>query len=204
MTTKRQGDEGELNLQPSCSVCLRPFTTTAAGVVRQHGPVKSRCPGSHRPPRTSCAPGQLPSKSNNQGAEDATAVTPPSDPHLEKVSVRVLKRLPKVSRECAVRKLAGILEAVVRDNDYTLWVRLHRFTTRCLRHPGKEGRGSSLATVVNRQLREETDLQDNSKLISKRVYSSTDPEYCPTLHPFVHSAYSSPSSFFGWTEPYNW
>ena len=154
MATQRQGDESAINLQPSCSVCLRPIITMAAGVVRQNGPVKSRCPGSRQPPRTSCTPGQLPSKSNNQDAKDVTDVMPPLDPHLKKVSVWVLKHLSKAFRGCAARKLAGIVEAVVRDNDYASWVHLFRFTNRCLRHPWKEERGSSLATMVNRQLRE--------------------------------------------------
>ena len=80
-----------------------------------------------------------------------------------KMSVRVLKGLSKASRECASRKLARILDVVVDKNDYTSWVCLLRFTASCLRYPGRGGRGSSLATAVNRQPREETDLQANEK-----------------------------------------
>ena len=36
--------------QVGCSVCFRPIAVTAAGMIRIHGPVRARCPGSRRPP----------------------------------------------------------------------------------------------------------------------------------------------------------
>ena len=36
--------------QSSCPVCLRSIAVTNAGLIRQHGPVASRYPGSRRPP----------------------------------------------------------------------------------------------------------------------------------------------------------
>ena len=36
--------------QVGCSVSFRPIAVTAAGMIRIHGPVRARCPGSHRPP----------------------------------------------------------------------------------------------------------------------------------------------------------
>ena len=38
-----------------CSVCRRPVSITAAGLVRVHGPVRSRCPGSRCAPLTPCS-----------------------------------------------------------------------------------------------------------------------------------------------------
>ena len=35
---------------PSCVVCHRSISVTAADLVRLHGPVRSRCPGSRKPP----------------------------------------------------------------------------------------------------------------------------------------------------------
>ena len=36
--------------QVGCSVCFRPIAVTAAEMIRIHGPVRARCPGSRRPP----------------------------------------------------------------------------------------------------------------------------------------------------------
>ena len=72
-------------------------------------------------------------------------------------SIKTIKRLPKPSRECAARKFAAILGAVVDKNDHTSWLRLLRFSARCLRHPERGGGRQSLASAVNRQLREEVD-----------------------------------------------
>ena len=33
-----------------CAVCLRSISVTSAGLVRQHGPLHARCPGSCQPP----------------------------------------------------------------------------------------------------------------------------------------------------------
>ena len=54
-------------------------------------------------------------------------------------------------------KPATILEDVVSKNDVTAWERLLHFSVRCLRTPARCGRNWSLATLVNRQLREEED-----------------------------------------------
>ena len=166
MTSEEDGSGPRApNLQPTCSVCLCPIAITATGLIRQHGPIKSHCPGLRLPPGTSTMPRQPPTEPQDHVEGEATASTSPEVLPLQKASVRVLKRLPKGSRECAARKLASILDAVVKKNDHTLWARLLLFTARCLRHPGREGRGLSLATAVNRQLREETDPPANEKPI---------------------------------------
>ena len=50
----------------ACAVCRRIISLTAAGVVRFHGPVASRCPGSRRPPTTTEA---LISSSSSRGLQ---------------------------------------------------------------------------------------------------------------------------------------
>ena len=72
-------------------------------------------------------------------------------------SGKAIKRLLKASRECAAKKFAEILGAVVDKNDHTSWTRLLRFSSRCLGHPERGGGRQLLATAVNRQIREEVD-----------------------------------------------
>ena len=121
------------NHQPSCSMCHRPITTTAAGLIRQCGPVRSGCPGSRQPPGTLTTVQQPPTEPREQGVEAVTVATSPTNltssvtsGPLQRMSARALKRLPKASREGAVRKLASILDVLVTKNDYALWVRIAR------------------------------------------------------------------------------
>ena len=72
-----------------------------------------------------------------------------------KVYCEVLKCFSMASREQAGKKLATILDCIVSRNDHASWEHLLLFSTRCFRHPGREGRRWSLASAVNRQLREE-------------------------------------------------
>jgi len=51
-----------------CAVCLRAISTTAKGLLRTHGPLTARCPGSDKPPRP-------PSPANSVG--DFTQLPPP-------------------------------------------------------------------------------------------------------------------------------
>ena len=91
-----------------------------------------------------------------------------------RASVKILK---KASRSSAGRKLATILEAIVSKNDHASWDRLFRFSSRCLRAPKRGGRRCSLATVVNRQLEEETDSPESMvrPCTRQRQASSRDP-----------------------------
>ena len=130
-----------LSPSPTCSVCFRPMTITAAGLVRQHGPLRARCPGSRQPPANPTQPPQA-ALSRTGRSPDATptgstafqpACLPPG------ATVKILKRIPKASRLSAGRKLATILEAVVSKNDHASWDRLFRFSSRCLRAPKRGG-----------------------------------------------------------------
>ena len=138
------------------------MTITAAGLVRQHGPLRARCPGSHQPPANSTQPPQaVLSRSGRPLVAPLTGSATFQPTCLPpRATVKILKRIPKASRLSAGRKLATILEAVVGKNDHASWDRLFRFSSRCLRAPKRGGQRRSLATVVNRQLEEETDSSD--------------------------------------------
>ena len=59
-----------------CSVCHRSMAVTSTGLVRQHGPVSSRCPESRQPPAvgattsTSPASDQQPLSPGGASVED--------------------------------------------------------------------------------------------------------------------------------------
>ena len=71
--------------------------------------------------------------------------------------VKILKWIPKASREQCGKKLATILDASVITNDHVTWDRLLRFSPRCLSTPRRGDKRRSLASAVNRQLTEEAD-----------------------------------------------
>ena len=90
--------------------------------------------------------------------------------------VRVLKKIPRSSRNSAAMKLSAILDGVVAAND----TRLLYFASRCLRVPKHVGRRWSLTTQFNRQLNDECDepltrfkppkmMKDNTDLLGDRV-----------------------------------
>ena len=146
----------------ACAVCRRIISLTAAGVVRLHGPVASRCPGSRRPPTTTEA---LLSSSSSRGlqGDDPGGQRPPQPP-LEaflplppRCEVRIIKRIPRASRAQAGTKLASILEAVTRANDHASWDRLLRFCSRCFKVPSRGGHRRSLVAAIAKQLGEEAD-----------------------------------------------
>ena len=96
-----------------------------------------------------------------------------------KPSVKILKWIPRTSREQAGLKFASILETVVSKNDHASWLRLLQFSSKCLRVPqrGKGGKRSTLASSVNKQLREETDPPLPQRQSSQRstMRSTKDP-----------------------------
>ena len=141
-----------------CSGCLRSFSLTAAGVIRTHGPVDNHCPGSRKPPVA--GPASTPEASHSGPHGTNHPAPPPLPPaarlnhHLPEPSlrpiplVRVLKRIPRATRELTGMKLATILEDVVSKNDVTAWERLLHFSVRCLRTPARCGRNWSLASSM--------------------------------------------------------
>ena len=166
-------------LSSHCSACHRAIALTGAGVICQHGPVSSRCPGAGRPPAALGPLSQSSATSSQSHSHAALTPLSPSTSLPPRPLVKILSRIPRASRESSAKKLATILEAVVRRNDHTSWDRLFRFSARCLRHPhpAREGRHWSLATAVNSQLREEAGPPSSSppKSRSRRGQSSQDP-----------------------------
>ena len=134
-----------------CHICLRPMPLRKDGAVRVHGPVGQRCPGSGSPP--------LPHDTSSADAPRQTGTQTPTP--MEDFStlpyVRLLKRLPRASRDQSARKLATILDEVTVVNSASSWMRLLKFPRRCLRVPTRGGRRWSLAKHVNQQLAEESD-----------------------------------------------
>ena len=61
--------------------------------------------------------------------------------------VKILKRIPRASREQAAAKLAKILDAIVSkdgDDDHVSWDRLLQFSVRCFRVPARRAKRCSL------------------------------------------------------------
>ena len=142
-----------------CSVCLRSVAVTSAGLIRQHGPVQARCSGSHQPSASSSLilppfvpPIALtvevpsPAPSATQAALPAAAFSRPT--------AKILRRIHKASRLLAGRKLTSLLEVVVFGNDHTSWKRLFHFSSHCLTLPQRSTQGTSLAMLINRQIRQ--------------------------------------------------
>ena len=137
-------------------MCHRSMPVTRAGQMRVHGPLSNRCGGCGMFP-SSTAPATRESSSVVQ--DGPPSQTPPSpELHLRPSSVRIVKRIPRASRHLAAIKLAGILDEVTDKNDITSWTRLSTFSSRCLAVPKRGGRRRSLATAVNAQLRDESEL----------------------------------------------
>ena len=113
-----------------CPICLCTMPLTKAGLIRVHGPVEDRCPGSRNPPSS------LPQKER----------TPVQDFRPRRPLVNTLKRIPQASRGLAARKLATILDLVSTDNSAASWDRLFQFAPRCLRVPKRGGHRRSLAS----------------------------------------------------------
>ena len=185
----------ELSVQPTsalCAVCRRPISLTAAGLVRLHGPVASRCPGSRCPPTLSQVPPRIPPSSSArspglQGVDSSQPSTQPPQPPLEappplppRCSVKIIKRIPRASRGLAGAKLASILERVVRDNDHASWDHLLRFGSRCLRVPARGGHRRSLVAAINRQLGDEQEeVCPSAPLVSSRARRARRPPQDP-------------------------
>ena len=154
-----------------CTVCRRPVSITAAGLVR--GPVRSRCPGSRCAPPTPCsdtAPAQ-PRVRVEDPSTSPSQSTPPSD-LLPPTNNCKIRRIPKNSRDQAARKLASILNAVVAINDHASWSHLLCFASRCLRVPlnRTQGRQGSLVSTFNKQLADESDPLSSSNPVLRRSH----------------------------------
>ena len=163
----RDGSASQASVLPSsrasCPACSRSMPVTKAGSIRVHGPLGNRCVGSGMYPSsapntvvgTPTAPANSaePTPSSEEPSRPASASEIPPTGSF----VKILKRIPKASREQCGKKLASILDACVEKNDHTVWDRLLRFSSRCLRAPRRGGKRRSLASAINKQLNEEVD-----------------------------------------------
>lgn len=96
---------------------------------------------------------------------------------------KIIKWIPKASRERAGRKLAVILEGIVANNDHASWIRLLRFGGRCLRSPtsSSKDRRTSRATAFNKQLDEELDPPDSSSQAQGQFFPTSRHPQDPTV-----------------------
>ena len=145
-----------------CSVCLRSISLTAAGLIRVHGPVHQRYPGSGKPPKPNVSSWVLP---GNVGAPDGPAyvlqVPRAADSGLSLLCnvppVKLIDRIPSAARyQCGV-KFTAILSDVIETNSLASWDRLLHFPSRCLRLPEDPNKSKSLSSKIKEQLvREES------------------------------------------------
>ena len=105
-------------------------------LLRVRGPVSDRCPGSGTSPVITSATSLTDSfHSQSKTANSCNSFEPP-----KLSSVRILKRLPRGSHECAAWKLTSILNSVIADiDDISAWSRLLHYSSKCFQQPRRGG-----------------------------------------------------------------
>ena len=154
-----------------CPVCCRNMPVTKAGRVRVHGPLSNRCAGS----RMSSTTLSTSSTVIDPGPTSSDTLSS-SDPHLQPLYARILKRIPRASRHLAVTKLAGILNEITEKNEISSWSQLATFSTRFFSVQKRGGRRRSLASAVNAQLRDESLTQPHPSQRQPGLYKPRDPQ----------------------------
>ena len=151
-----------------CAICYRIMPLTRAGLVHVHGPVGNRCRGScNLPLIPNLGQGEL---------SPGIGASPPSSPPTREVlnaprsTVKILKRIPRASRDHTARKLATILDQVVLSNNTASWDHLFSFAPHCLRVQRRGGHRRSLASHVNAMLREESDPDPPDSIPEERSH----------------------------------
>ena len=107
------------------------------------------------------------------GQEDRSTQSPDSA-LSPRTSEKTIKHLPKAYRKCAGRKLVAMLGTFIDKNNNTSWMCLFRFSACCLRFRARGGFQQSLASAVNRQLREEVDPPPTARPSPVRKHRRTD------------------------------
>ena len=142
-----------------CNHCGKIVVLLSTGVIRCHGPLRNRCPGSNKHPSgasSSNAALSMPSVSH-----DTIQLPEEPTPHEYATAVRrsqckTLNFVPKGSRPLFAAALEQVERAILRNpNSSDAWLRLSCIATSCLKAPLRAGRGRkrcSLATHVNRQI----------------------------------------------------
>ena len=106
-----------------CSVCLRGLSATATGLIRSHGPVGDRCPGSRKPPKQ---PDVSPRPTSpNSGRGPSSGQPPAPSPDVRSAAsmdlaaslkpfpaARTLGRIPEAARYQCHAKLTTIMRGL--------------------------------------------------------------------------------------------
>ena len=141
--------EAKMAAKALCSVCLRVLSVTATGLIRSHGPVGDRCPGSRKPPKQPDASPRLTQSGSGRGP--SSGLSPTASLGVRSAAsvvsmdlaasfgpfpaARTLGRIPKAARYQCRAKLTTIMEEVVGENSIDAWNHLFQFPTCCLRMP---------------------------------------------------------------------
>ena len=159
--------------QPSCSicpVCSCSMPLTRSGDLRIHGSLHNCCGGSGMHPGATAPPTEE-DRASSFGWFFSFEILQ---------SVRVLKRNPRAAWHLTAKKLAVVLDNIVKKNDSSSWERLFKFSRRCLAQPRRGGHRQSLVSAVQCQVEEEADpgihtvtshpqSSDPMHLLAKRV-----------------------------------
>ena len=145
-----------------CKVCHRVITVTRTVVVCLHGSVNNCCLGSHLFPATSVSSAVSVTSITSATSADfqfsvspvvrgtctsQPALAPLPNPLPPRCLTKVIKIIPRGSRDWVVAKLASILELVCRVNDQASYFRLFRFWFLCLQVPARGGHRRSLSDI---------------------------------------------------------
>ena len=125
-----------------------------------HGPIHSQCPGSGRPPVVQSPAMKCPGSSTASSTSISAPSSVPPPGHLAahtRVSIKILKRIPRALCILAANKLTSILNRSTTKNDAKSWECLFSFPVRCLHTPKRGGHHHSLASEVNQLLKGEAD-----------------------------------------------
>ena len=120
-----------------------------------------------------------PTAQHSPDAHDSSASTNlptdviPSSLLFERPRKRIIRRIPRASRELAAKKFSSLLDTVVANNDTTSWSRLLCFAQRCLQAPIRGRRRVSFATSVNKQLRGDVPTPSPSAAFAPRPRRKT-------------------------------
>ena len=138
-------------LPAPCASCSKPILLRHDGRLRIHGPSRAHCPGSGELPRA------LPSHSDAGETLDPSVVSAstslaqfsPSPPQG-----KVLKRIPRGSRDAASETFAKSLNNVIQDpENREAWSTMFSFAACCLKQPTDRGaKRRNLTTAVNEQI----------------------------------------------------
>ena len=97
---------------------------------------------------------QRPTKSiANRPTNSIAEVAPSLSESFVRPKNKILKRIPRASRGLAAKKLASLLDSVVANNNSSSWLRLLHFAQCSFQIPGRQKEKLSLASVVNKQIR---------------------------------------------------